>query len=209
MTKNKDSQHEKPPIFRREDGFVNIDLDRLSPRQREEMEAILADKAEFPQFQGEVEHGYPLTRVQNPEICPRCGSTTTQQIAEFIYATTWGSRAAIAPAGRFCSDCPTVIVDQKMIEKAMAVKGRFLRTVGVLEHETGNPMYFSTWRGEKPIYFLDENEQIEDMRIPSDDALPAGSSNVIGSSASRAADKKKKQKRKQAKANRKRNRKRK
>jgi len=196
-------------FFRHQDGVVNINRDQVPPDQREEMEAFVVEKAEFPQFRGEVENGYPLSRVTNPGICPRCGGTTSQKVAEFIYATSWGSRAAIAPAGRFCSNCPTVIVDQHMIAKAMVVDGRFLRTVGVLDIETGNPMYFKTWRGEKPIYFLDENEQIEDMRIPSDAGLSAGGPTTPGTSAPRASDGKKKRKRKQAKAKRKRNRKRK
>lgn len=207
MPKDSNPQPEHPPIFRREDGVVNIDLDQFSSSQREEMDAFVVEEAGLPRHQGKVEHGYPLTRVRNLGICPRCGSATSRQVAEFIYATSQGTRAAIAPAGSFCSDCPTVIVDQHMIEKAMVVKGQFFRTVGVLDKETGNPIYFKTWRGEKPIYFLDENEQIEDMRIPSDDAFPEAGPIAPGTSARRASVEKKKRKRKQAKANRKRNRK--
>jgi len=35
--------------------------------------------------------------------------------------------------------------------EAMVVKGRFIRTVGVLEHETGNPIYFSTCSAIDPM----------------------------------------------------------
>lgn len=207
MPKNTNPQHESPTFHRREDGVVKFNLDQFSPGQREEMEAFVFKEAGLPRFRGDVEHGYPLSRVRNPGICPRCGATTSQQVAEFIYATSLGSRAAIAPAGRFCSDCPTVIVDQQLIANAMVVNGQFFRTVGVLNKETGTPMYFKTWRGEKPIYFLDENEQIEDMRIPSDTGFSAGGPIPRGTSAPRGSSAgKKKRKRKQAKANRKRNR---
>jgi hypothetical protein len=91
----------------------------------------------------------------------------------------------------------------------MVVDGKFFRTVGVLDKETRDPMYFKTWRGEKPIYFLDENEQIEDMRIPSDADFSGGSPTSPGPSAPRGNAEKKKRKRKQANASRKRNRKRK
>ncbi|MGA0332677.1 MAG: hypothetical protein ACO3NW_01830 [Kiritimatiellia bacterium] len=96
-----------------------------------------------------------------------------------------------------------------MIAKAMVVNARFIRTVGVVDKETGNPMYFGTWRGEKPTYFLDENEQIEDMRIPSDGGFSAEAPKATGTSAQRASVEKKKRMRKQAKSDRKRNRKRK
>lgn len=209
MSEDQNPQRESPTFFRREDGVVKFDLDQLPPGRREETEAFIAEKSELPRFRGDVEYGYPLSRVLNHGICPRCGAATSQQVAEFIYATSRGSRAAIAPAGRFCSDCPTVIVDQHMIEEAMVVDGRFFRTVGVLDKVTGDPMYFKTWRGEKPTYFLDENEQIEDMRIPSDAGFYEGGPTTPGISAPRAFAGKKKRKRKQAKANRKRNRKRK
>ena len=113
-----------------------------------------------------------------------------------------------APAGRFCTSCPTVIVDERMIASGMVVsKAKYRRVAGVLNAESDKPMIFSTWRGKKNVYFLDESEQIENMLTVSEMGGPVMSGPRPPPPALREELKKKKAKRKQAQKARKQNRK--
>jgi hypothetical protein len=191
--------------LQRREGMVTVDLDSFSPESHAELTEEIVRRSGLPLFEGSVTHAYSKAFSGNTETCPRCGSPTQQQTANFIYATDIACRAMLVPAGFFCQACPTVIVDERMISTGMKAGYRFRRVVGVDHFGKKDPDYFGTWNGEKPTYILDENEQIMDMVVESEMHEPGPHAQARP----RDAAKKAKAKRKQADKARRRNRKRK
>ena len=86
-------------------------------------------------------------------------------MAHFIYATDIAPRVMFAPAGHFCTACPTVIVDEKLIASGVKDGDRFRAVVGVDYVGKKPPDCFQTWNGHPLAYILDENEQVMDVVI--------------------------------------------
>jgi len=191
--------------LQRSEGMVTVDLDSVSPGAHAELTEEIVRRSGFPLFEGSVTHAYSKAFAGNTGTCPRCGSPTQQQSANFIYATDTACRAMLVPAGFFCQACPTVIVDERMISTGMKTGYRFRRVVGVDHFGKNGPDYFGTWNGEKPLYILDDNEQIMDMVVESEMRKPG--SRPRAQARLRDVAKKAKAKRKQADKARRRNRK--
>ncbi len=189
--------------LQRREGMVTVDLDGFAPESRAGLTEELIRRSDLPLFEGGVTHGYSRAFVGSTETCPRCGASTRQYTANFIYATDVACRVMLAPAGYFCTACPTVIVDERMISTGMKAGYRFRRVVGVDYSGKKDPDYFGTWNGEKPIYVIDENEQIVDMMVDSEMREPGSRSQAR----SRGIEKRNKAKRKQAEKSRRKNRK--
>lgn len=188
--------------LQRRGGMVSVDLDSFSPESKAELTEEIVRRSEFSLFEGSVKHGYSKVFSGNTGICPRCGSPTQQQTANFIYATNIACRAMLVPAGFFCQACPTVVVDERMIATGMKAGYRFRRVVGVDYFGKKKSDYFGTWNGEKPTYILDENEQIMDMVVDSEIREPGSRAQARSCDAGKKA----KAKRKQADKARRRNR---
>lgn len=90
--------------------MVTVDLDEFGSETRPLLLQELAQGSRLPIFEGTVDHGYAMRSVGSHLRCPRCNAATRQQMAHFIYATDIAPRVMFAPAGYFCTACPTVIV---------------------------------------------------------------------------------------------------
>jgi hypothetical protein len=179
--------------------MLTVDLDSFSHRDAPQIHDEIIRRTGFPLFEGTVEHGYSKRAVGSTDKCPRCEAATKRQIANFIYATHISPRAMLAPAGYFCSACPTVIVDEDLITAGMKEGYRFRCVVGVDYPGKKEPDYFRTWNGKESIYVLDENQQIMDL---------ATSDPLQRQASTRARDRRKeKRRRKMAQQSRRRNRK--
>jgi len=158
-------------------GMVTVDLDTFGPETRPRLLEELAEGSGLPTFEGTVDHGYSMRSVASHFRCPRCNAATRQQMAHFIYATDVAPRVMFAPAGYFCTACPTVIVDEGLIVTGVKEGCRFRAVVGVDYAGKKRPDYFSTWNGRTPIYIVDEGGQIIDRvtedRLQSESAAPA------------------------------------
>jgi hypothetical protein len=84
-------------------------------------------------------------------------------MAHFIYATDTAPRVMFAPAGTFCTACPTVVIDEDLIARGMKEGYRFRAVVGVDYAGEKPPDIFRTWHGQRPIYLLDEDGQVMDV----------------------------------------------
>ena len=121
--------------------------------------AMAAEATGRPVFKGTIHHAYDLEHAGNASQCPRCGSPTSQQYANFIYATQIAPRIMSAPAGHFCSACPTVIVDQTMLESGIAERRFQYQGVLAIDHgKDREPSFFDTWNGEDSVYIFNEDE---------------------------------------------------
>jgi len=187
----------------RKEGMAVVDLDSISRESQAGMVAEIASRSGLDLFAGSIDHGYSKAFAGQTDTCPRCKSPTQQYMANFIYTTDVACRVMLAPAGYFCQVCPSVIVDEKIIAVGAKKGFRYRRVVGIDYFEKKAADYFKTWNGEKPIYILDENEQMMDMVLESEIGAPSASAPVRV----RENSKKAKAKRKQADAARRRNRK--
>jgi len=138
---------------------VNFSTDPFSEEEKEQFYELAVEKSELSLATGPVEHGYSKRRFRSVEDCPRCGARTQRQYGHFVYATQLAMRAIFAPAGHFCTACPSVIVDEDMIEQGIQdPRCTYLGVLGLDYGKTQPPDYFRTWNGGETIYVFDENE---------------------------------------------------
>jgi hypothetical protein len=142
---------------------VTVDLDEFGSEARPLLLDELSQASGLPVFSGAVEHGYATRSVGSHLQCPRCNAATQQHMAHFIYATDIAPRVMFAPAGYFCTTCPTVIVDESLIAKGMKEGYRFRAVVGVDYAGEKQPDFFKTWNGQESIYLLDEDGRVMDL----------------------------------------------
>jgi len=144
-------------------GLVTVDLDSFGPGAQKRLFGEIARINRLPLFEGSIEHGFSKQAAGSTDKCPRCGAVTRQHNANFVYATDIAPRAMLAPAGYFCSSCPTVIVDEELIAAGMKQGFQYRCVVGIDYGGKKDFEIFRTWNGKKPIYVLDENHQLMDM----------------------------------------------
>jgi hypothetical protein len=149
-------------VVSRDMELLTLDLDSFSPEAQRGLQYEIAKINKLPLFDGQIEHGFSKRGVASTDKCPRCGAATQQCSASFVYATDIAPRAMLAPAGYFCTSCPTVTIDEEIISAGMKQGFRFRCVVGI-DHGKKRLDLFTTWNGKKPIYVLDENQQIMDM----------------------------------------------
>jgi hypothetical protein len=116
---------------------------------------------DVPIFKGVVENAYESDFLGYKDKCPLCQTPTQQMYSNFIWANQEAARLMAAPAGHFCPKCPTVIIDDDIMQVGIN-KARFLYwgTVGIdagVSTEKDAVNLFKTFNGIKPTYILDEN----------------------------------------------------
>lgn len=123
------------------------------------LSAMISQVTGISFYEGHVEHGYSVDNVPTAEECPRCHAPTQQYYAHWIYATQVAPRVVFAPAGYFCTRCPTVIVDENMVQAGIKRRVRFQGILGIDYEEKQEPDLFRTWNGQEAVYLLDEDQQ--------------------------------------------------
>ena len=142
-----------PVIFKR-------NVDGMAKDKRREFFAKAAEATDIPLFEGRVEHAYDMADVADVSQCPRCGSKTRQEYANFIYATQIAPRVMFAPAGHFCAKCPCVVIDQDLIEAGVSdPRFQYQGVLGIDYGENREPDLFRTWNGEDAIHVFDEDQK--------------------------------------------------
>jgi len=147
-------------IENRGGGLVSVNMDRFLEREQQELCAEFLKTSGFIVFEGCVEHAYDMAGVSDPGLCPRCNAQTEQQYANFIYATQIATRVMFVPAGYFCTECPSVVIDQEMIRCAMADRRYgFQGVLGIDYMGKREPDIFQTWNEKEAIYIFDEDQR--------------------------------------------------
>ncbi len=114
-----------------------------------------SNKNQIPIFKGVVIHAYESDFLGYKDHCPKCGTPTQQMMSNFGYGTQEASRILTAPAGHFCSNCPTVIIDDDLMRTFIDKKFEY---GGVFTVESGyedKKELPQTLNGEKPVLILD------------------------------------------------------
>ncbi len=142
---------------------VSVNEENMDETERESLRSLANELSNLTFFEGHIKHGYSLHSVSNPAQCPRCKASTQQQYANFIYATNVAPRVMLAPAGYFCTKCPTVIVDEDLIQAGIRGKFKYQGVLGLDYEGSKVPDPFQTWNGSKPVYIFDEEEVAMDL----------------------------------------------
>jgi len=137
---------------------LRLDIDKYNQGEKKELFTEISNIFNLSLYEGHVEHGYSLNYLSNSKQCPRCFAETEQCYGNFIYATQIAPRVMFAPAGYFCTKCPTVIINEDIIRGGINKKFRFKGVLGLDYEGRKEPDFFKTWNGEESIYILDENQ---------------------------------------------------
>lgn len=143
--------------------LVRINVEAWDPAEQHALHTVAAETAKITFYTGKVQHGYALSVVMTPERCPRCRAGTRQHYANFIYATQTAPRVLFAPAGYFCTRCPTVVIDEEMVRAGMTASFTFHGVVGIAYDDRDAPDYFLTWNGQHAVYLLNEDQMLEGL----------------------------------------------
>lgn len=163
----------------------------------------IAQHNNIPIYKGAIVNAYESDFLGYKDHCPLCDTPTVQHTTNFIWANQVASRIMTAPAGYFCPNCPTVIIDDDLIQTAID-KNRF-EYWGVCGIETGyekknGDSLFQTFNGQKPTYILDEEGSLDgifnSVHTPSGGmyATPDAQSRILLSKTIQAKKKKEKNK---------------
>lgn len=140
------------------DTLSTVNIEEWTDDEKREFYTTVSETSQLELYTGHVEHGYSSDSVPTLAFCPRCQARTRQQYANFIYATQIAPRVMFAPAGYFCTACPTVVIDEDLIRPGVSKQFAYRGVVG-LDHEgEEHPDFFKTWNGETTVYLFDEHE---------------------------------------------------
>jgi hypothetical protein len=127
-------------------------------KENNELMEYASKESNIPIFRGQIKHLYESDFTENKDKCPNCSSELVRMFSNFGYATQKGARLMTAPAGLFCPNCPTVVIDDDMIlenidRKRFEYYGTFSVEDGVSEFSV-----IDSINGEKPVFIKDEEE---------------------------------------------------
>ena len=133
---------------------ITLSTENLTAEEQTAFYEAVRQRAGVATFSRKIEHAYGKEYAKQTERCPRCQQETQKQYAEFLYLTDEGVRAMFAPAGYFCSHCPTVIVDEALIRTGITGNYHYQATMGINDATKDEPTLFRTWNGGPPMFGL-------------------------------------------------------
>jgi hypothetical protein len=140
--------------------LVRLNVDDWEQDTQQALHALAAKHANLTFYDGKVQHGYALSHVATRTQCPRCHANAQQHYTNVIYATQTAPRVLFAPAGYFCTRCPTVIIDEAMVQGGITASFTLRGIVGIAYETRETPDFFLTWNGRDVVYILDEAQMI-------------------------------------------------
>ncbi|MBI4749153.1 MAG: hypothetical protein HY774_11740 [Acidobacteria bacterium] len=191
------------PIVR-QGNIVRLSTDALSAEARAAIHAELAEESGQTFFIGRVENGYSLQSARHPDQCPQCQSPTKPHMASLIYATDQGPRVMTTRGVHFCTACPTVIVDEDMVERSMAEEFEYRGLLGLDFDGKAKPCFLKYWNGQEMVVLVDEETGFMEL-VPKNELKL--SKPTMGKAPTRQVPKKKSGRTAMAKKSRKQNRK--
>ena len=134
-----------------------LNLDNLKEDEKREFYSAVSEHSQMELYRGHIDHGYAMDTVATPASCPRCQAPTRQHYANFIYATQIAPRVMFAPAGYFCTACPTVVIDEALIREGINQQFVYRGVLGLDYEGEKHPDILKTWNGDKTVYIFDEH----------------------------------------------------
>ena len=154
-----------PPTFEHdeESGVLRIEHDgKTDGKGNLSLLEEFAKHRNFPIFKGKVENAFESDFLGYKDKCPLCNTATVQHYSSFIWANQIASRLMAAPAGHFCPNCPTVIIDDDIMKSGVnKARFQYWGTCAIetgYEEKKGDTNLFRTLNGEKVTYVLDQDQ---------------------------------------------------
>ena len=141
--------------------FTRIVTDEIVGTEETRMQVEAFSKiSNIEIFKGSIDNAYVSDFTGYLDHCPECNAPTKKMYSGFVYATQTLQRIMSAPAGHFCTSCPTVIIDDDTMRVGVKEGIRYGGTCAI---ETGYKELnmFKTLNGEKSVYILDPNQNLE------------------------------------------------
>ncbi len=149
------TEHSTAKINRKENIVRIVTEKEKTAEENIGMLETFSNENQIPIFKGVVIHAYESDFLGYKDHCPKCDTPTQQMMSNFGYGTQEASRILTAPAGHFCSNCPTVIIDDDLMRTFIDKKFEY---GGVFTVESGyhsKKELLQTLNGEKPVLILD------------------------------------------------------
>jgi len=142
-------------INRKENSVKIVTKGEKTAQDNLEMLEFFSQENKIPIFKGTVDHAYESDFLGYKDHCPNCDTPTQQMMSNFGYGTQDASRILTAPAGHFCSNCPTVIIDDDLMKSFIDKKFEYCGVFSVESGYEDNKELLQTLNGEKPVFILD------------------------------------------------------
>jgi len=163
----------------------------IEPNNVSDLETKASELSGITFYAGRLKHAYSLEFTGANNTCPRCHASTRQHYANWIYATQVAPRVMMAPAGYFCTQCASVIIDEKMIQLGTPKQFRYQGVLGIDYRKSKPPEFFRTWNGKTAIYVFNEKQIPMGIRVSKPDRVTSD----VGPHSGKMATKKRKRRR--------------
>jgi hypothetical protein len=189
----KKKQEEIGYDFDKETGVVRFEHDeKTSGKDSVGMLEAFSATGDIPIYKGKppIEHAYESDFLGYTDKCPLCNTPTKQMYSNFVWANQEASRLMSAPAGHFCTHCPTVIIDDAIVKTGVnKAKYEYWGVCGIdsgYSDKKDDINLFQTLNGEKPTYILSEEGGLDgilnSVHAPSEGMYQDSSGKVFGNS---------------------------
>ena len=179
--------------FNEESGVVRFEHnEKSSGKDSVGMLEAFSATGVIPIYKGlpRVEHAYESDFLGYTDKCPRCNTPTKQMYSNFVWANQEASRLMSAPAGHFCTNCPTVILDDAIMRSGVnKAKYEYWGVCGIdsgYSAKKDDINLFQTLNGEKPTYILSEEGGLDgilnSVHAPSGGTYSDPTGSVFGNS---------------------------
>ena len=136
-------------------------MDDWEPDTQQALHALAAKHANLTFYDGKVQHGYALSSRRPPDAMSTLPCQHTAALYQcYLRHPDGTARPVPVPAGYFCTRCPTVIIDEAMVQAGITASFTLRGIVGIAYETRETPDFFLTWNGRHVVYILDEAQMI-------------------------------------------------
>lgn len=147
-------------------GGTAKNLTSLNDEECNEEIKSFAEKTNLTLFQENVQNLYSTQRIKQTSVCPRCESETEKKIAAFVCATNTLPQIIISTENHFCTNCSSVLIDDKLLQKSCE-KGKVYRgIIGFYIRE--NIQTYQSLNEHIIRYHYDQNSNPSGIKITND-----------------------------------------
>lgn len=142
---------------------------------------VVNERMGYEPFKGPVKYAWGASAVETTDLCPRCGAATKVYTANFIYLTQIEIRGMYSPAGHYCTSCPSVIIDEEMVQAGISdPRYEYLGVAGVDYFGEREEDYFQQWNGKERVHIVDGEGCIVGLDTIDDSARGLGGATARG-----------------------------
>lgn len=110
----------------------------------------IAESSSFPLHNGKEVNFAFSSGLYSKESCPKCSKGLIRKYSAIVYLVKDSMRQMFCPAGYFCAECPTVIIDERFIRDEVSKTHRYIRPIG--QDNNGCLSIFKEWNDKKTFF---------------------------------------------------------